>query len=82
MNKVCIYQKFLFFQEGEDRFLNEQERQAELIRLKLEKRKAERESNFEGAALVLGLAERNQAAREEQYVNMFQSCIFIISFFL
>ena len=38
------------------------------MRLKLEKRRAEREGNFESAALVLGLAERNQATKEEQYV--------------
>ncbi len=35
------------------------------MRLRIEKRKAEREGNFEGAALVLGIAERNNAAREE-----------------
>eukprot|EP00794_Sanderia_malayensis_P006079 gene6079-6782_t len=56
---------FRQLQEDEGRYLNERERQAELIRLKMEKRKAEREGNFEGAALVLGIAERNSAAREE-----------------
>ena len=39
------------------------------MRLRLEKRKAEREGNFESAALVLGLAERNQASKEETYVT-------------
>ncbi len=58
---------YLFYlkQEGEGRLLNEKERQAELMRLRIEKRKAEREGNFEGAALVLGIAERNNTAREE-----------------
>jgi len=52
-------------QDGEGKFEDERERQAELMRLRLEKRKAEREGNFESAALVLGLAERNQASKEE-----------------
>eukprot|EP00111_Clytia_hemisphaerica_P002852 TCONS_00008039-protein len=52
--------------EEQDRQARERERQAELARLRMEARKAERESNFDGAALVLGLAERNKAALEDR----------------
>ena len=46
------------------------------MRLRLEKRKAEREGNFESAALVLGLAERNQASKDEKYVIVLsKSCL-------
>ena len=48
------------------RFLSEKERQAELTRLKREQRKAQQEEKFGAAALVLGLAERNQAAVENR----------------
>ena len=44
------------------KFLSERERQAELARLRREQRKAQQEEKFGAAALVLGLAERNQAA--------------------
>lgn len=47
-------------------FLNEKQRQAELIRLKREKRMAQQEEKFGAAALVLGLAERNQATVESK----------------
>ena len=33
----------------------------------MEARRAGREANFDGAALVLGLAERNKAALEDRY---------------
>ena len=56
----------LYLQEEQDRQARERERQAELARLRLEARKAEREANFDGAALVLGLAERNKAALEDR----------------
>ena len=65
-NNTKIWFPFLSSQDGEGKFENERERQAELMRLRLEKRKAEREGNFESAALVLGLAERNQASKEEK----------------
>ncbi|XP_071495122.1 uncharacterized protein [Diadema antillarum] len=47
-------------------YLNERERQAALARLKREVRKARREDGFHAAALVLGLAERHQAALDER----------------
>ena len=51
-----------------DRENGERERQAEITRLRLEARKAGREANFNGAALVLGLAERNRALLGDKYV--------------
>lgn len=51
-------------------YLSERERQAELARLKRELRKAQKEDDFSAAALVLGLAERNQAAAEERSVSL------------
>ena len=50
----------------DERFMSERERQAELARLKRERLKAKQEDRFDTAALVLGLAERNQAAAEER----------------
>ncbi|XP_041457735.1 trichohyalin-like isoform X3 [Lytechinus variegatus] len=50
----------------EAQYLNERERQAELARLKREVRKARMEDGFHAAALVLGLAERHQAAADER----------------
>ena len=58
---------FQIFQEEQGRQTRERERQAELARLRMEARKAGREANFDGAALVLGLAERNKAALEDRY---------------
>lgn len=49
-----------------ERFLSERQRQAELARLRREKLKAKQEDKFDSAALVLGLAERNQAAAAER----------------
>lgn len=51
-------------------FMNEQERQAELMRLKREQRKVEQEEKFGVAALVLGLAERSQAVLNERYCHL------------
>lgn len=53
-------------QEEQDRLAGEKRRQAELARLRREKRQAEREANFDEAALVLGLAERNRQNLEER----------------
>ncbi|RMX39987.1 hypothetical protein pdam_00022972 [Pocillopora damicornis] len=53
-------------QEEQDRKAAEKRRQAELVRLKREKRQAEQESRFDEAALVLGLAERNRQNLEEK----------------
>ncbi|XP_033123436.1 trichohyalin-like isoform X2 [Anneissia japonica] len=47
-------------------YLSEQERQALLLRLRREKRRAEREDNFDEVALLLGLAERNKMSLEEK----------------
>ena len=53
---------------ADSQFLNERQRQAELARLKREQRRAEQEEKFGTAALVMGLAERNNAAVQEKYV--------------
>ena len=47
--------------------MSERQRQAELARLKRERRKAKQEDNFSTAALVLGLAEKQKAAVQERY---------------
>ncbi|XP_032219683.2 trichohyalin [Nematostella vectensis] len=52
--------------EEQDRLLAEKRRQAELARLRREKRLAEREGRFDDAALLLGLAERNRLNLEEK----------------
>lgn len=56
----------LCYQEEQDRKAAEKRRQAELVRLKREKRQAEQESRFDEATLVLGLAERNRQNLEEK----------------
>ena len=67
---VCVASKFpsllLFCQDEQDRNVRERERQSELTRLRLEARRLGRESNFDSATLMLGLAERNQAALEDR----------------
>lgn len=55
--------------EEDDRDSKERERQAELTRLRLEARKAGHEANFDSAALMLGLAERNKAALDDRLKN-------------
>lgn len=47
--------------------MDERERQAELARLRREQRRAQQEEKFGAAALVFGLAERNQNAAQERY---------------
>ena len=42
-------------------YLSEKERQKELLRLKQERKKALRADKFENAAMLVGLAERQQA---------------------
>lgn len=54
-------------QEQQDRLQAEKQRQAELVRLRREKRQADMEGRFDSAALVLGLAERNRQNLEERY---------------
>ena len=51
---------------SDKRFMNEKDRQAELLRLKREQRRAQQEEKFGAAALVFGLAERNQNAAQER----------------
>ncbi|XP_071784125.1 uncharacterized protein [Asterias amurensis] len=53
----------------EAEYLSEKERQAELMRLRLELRMARGEQNFMAAALAIGLAERNQTAASERLKN-------------
>lgn len=52
---------------AEGQAISERERQAELLRLRLETRKGQMEDRFDTAAIMLGLAERNQAAANERY---------------
>ncbi|EDV29717.1 uncharacterized protein TRIADDRAFT_52404 [Trichoplax adhaerens] len=51
---------------AEGQAMSERERQAELLRLRLETRKGQMEDRFDTAAMMLGLAERNQAAANER----------------
>ena len=51
---------------ADEKFMSERERQSELARLRREQRRAQQEEKFDAAALVLGLAERNQAAAEKR----------------
>ena len=53
-------------QKQRDRELSERERQELLLRLRLERRRAERENNFDQAAMLMGLAERNRLSLEER----------------
>ena len=46
--------------------MSERERQALLLRLRREKRRAAMEDNFDEAALLLGLSERNRLNMEEK----------------
>jgi hypothetical protein len=46
----------------ESAYMTESERQAALARMRREKRRAEREEGFEKAALLIGLAEKQQIA--------------------
>ena len=59
--------QYVSLQEQQDRLLAERQRQAELARLRREKRQTELEGRFDSAALVLGLAERNRQNLEERY---------------
>ncbi|XP_013408861.1 trichohyalin [Lingula anatina] len=52
-----------------DEYLSERERQAELVRLRREAKRAGKEENFQNAALLIGLAERNQATLAERLKN-------------
>ena len=52
--------------DSDNQFLSERERQALLARLKRERLKAKLEENFDSAALVLGLAERQRKEVEER----------------
>jgi len=54
---------------SDKRFMSEKDRQAELLRLKREQRRAQQEEKFGAAALVFGLAERNQNAAQERYLK-------------
>lgn len=49
--------------------ISERERQAELLRLRLETRKGQMEDRFDAAAMMIGLAERNQAAANDRYFH-------------
>ena len=54
-------QKLLFLTGLNLEYLSEKERQKELLRLKQEKKRAMRADKFENAAVLVGLAERQQA---------------------
>ncbi|XP_064633679.1 golgin subfamily A member 4-like [Lineus longissimus] len=49
--------------------LGERERQRELMRLKLERRKASQEDNFNAAAMLIGLSERQEAENNARLKN-------------
>ncbi len=49
-----------------DQYLSEKERQAELVRLRREKRNAEMEDKFDNAALLIGLAERQRQDADDK----------------
>lgn len=52
--------------QQQGREMSEKERQALLLRLRREKRRAAMEDNFDEAALLLGLSERNRLNMEEK----------------
>ena len=53
------------------RHLTEHARQAELLRLKMAARQARREENFNNAARLIGLAERQEGELSEKYAHSF-----------
>eukprot|EP00057_Strongylocentrotus_purpuratus_P011445 XP_011665919.1 PREDICTED: trichohyalin isoform X2 [Strongylocentrotus purpuratus] len=56
----------MLLRQQQNQYLSERERQELLLRLRREKRRAAKESNFDEAAILLGLAERNKANMEEK----------------
>jgi hypothetical protein len=48
-------------------FSGERQRQLELAKLRREQKKIAKEDKFDAAALVLGLAKQQEAAREARY---------------
>ena len=58
---ILLMQKLLFITGLNLEYLSEKERQKELLRLKQEKKRAMRADKFENAAVLVGLAERQQA---------------------
>ena len=61
---------------GQDkRFSSERQRQLELARLRREQKKIAKEDKFDAAAMVLGLAKQQEAARETRYINFIKSNI-------
>lgn len=59
------------------KYLSEQERQAELLRLRREHLLAKKAGDFEHAALLIGLAERQQVEAKEKCVFYF-SMVYMI----
>ena len=51
------------------RFNSEKKRQLELAKLRREQRRLKQENNFDTAALLLGIAKQERAAREAKYVS-------------
>ena len=63
----CISPPIFYHKIGLDAaYLNERKRQAMLLRLKREKLRAMREDKFNNAAMMIGLAERQQAELDEK----------------
>lgn len=56
----------MLLRQQQNQYLSERERQELLLRLRRERRRAAKESNFDEAAILLGLAERNKANMEEK----------------
>ena len=50
-------------------YLTEKERQKELLRLKQERLRAEREGKFTNAAMLIGLSERAEAELKDRYLQ-------------
>ena len=72
---VCSVLRMVIFLGYDDQFLAESDRQALLVRLMREKRQAEKEGNFEKAALLMGLLERQQADGKIRLINKLKSPI-------
>ena len=60
------------------RFSSERQRQLELAKLRREQKKIAKEDKFDAAALVLGLAKQQEAAREARYGVITCDCLSVI----
>ena len=70
MQGICCFS----FAGMNTEYLSEQERQAELLRLRRERLLAEKSDNLENAALMVGLAERQGIEAKERYNKIKSMC--------